>query len=524
MIEYIVFLIIIFVEELPPMIRKSFLFVLILLFGCGVSYSQQSTCMSDFDFLVKKIKSCYPGYADKVKGDKVQELVKLEQYLRGRIALYPDSCGVYLDEYAGFFRDHHLKVRRTPGPDREWVQMDTSSFGKNILIDTTALFNKTKGSRGIEGLWVSYCGEIAVIRDPSSNNYLGVSVSYSGWKPGQVMFEFAAMEAGGALAGSHPPTGDTLFKVKEFTTWKGARNGKKLASLHVDRHILEIHDVRFFVRKSSSARNDMALMKSYTPVYPNGSNTYFTFGILSDSTFFMRVNSFDGFKEQIEKTIRQHWDDIMKRPNFIIDLRNNGGGQDDEFQLLLSLIYTTPYMSKGVEWYACDDNIKLYEDDLKAGNTRNGEEGIKWTTSLLTEMKKNPGGFVIHPMMGRDVMVKEDTVYKYPRRVGIIINENNGSSAEQFLLDAKPSSKVTLFGNQNTAGVLDYSNAVEVDLPSGKYYMRYPMTRSRRLPDNPIDNVGISPDVMIPYPATEQLLDKQDIWVEFVKDWLEAPK
>ncbi|MEI6886360.1 MAG: hypothetical protein WCO02_17860, partial [Bacteroidota bacterium] len=92
------------------------------------------------------------------------------------------------------------------------------------------------------------------------------------------------------------------------------------------------------------------------------------------------------------------------------------------------------------------------------------------------------------------------------------------------LLDAKPSSKVTLFGNQNTAGVLDYSNAVEVDLPSGKYYMRYPMTRSRRLPDNPIDNVGISPDVMIPYPATEQLLDKQDIWVEFVKDWLEAPK
>ena len=48
------------------------------------------------------------------------------------------------------------------------------------------------------------------------------------------------------------------------------------------------------------------------------------------------------------------------------------------------------------------------------------------------------------------------------------------------------------------------------------------MTRSRRLPDNPIDNIGISPDVIIPYPPNYQLFDKLDVWVEFVKDWLEA--
>ena len=48
------------------------------------------------------------------------------------------------------------------------------------------------------------------------------------------------------------------------------------------------------------------------------------------------------------------------------------------------------------------------------------------------------------------------------------------------------------------------------------------MTRSRRLPDHPIDNIGISPDVIIPYPPTEQLLDKLDVWVEYVRDWLEA--
>jgi len=57
--------------------------------------------------------------------------------------------------------------------------------------------------------------------------------------------------------------------------------------------------------------------------------------------------------------------------------------------------------------------------------------------SLLAEMKKHPGQFVIHPMMGKDDTVKEDTVYRHPSRVGIIINEYNGSAAEQFLLDAR---------------------------------------------------------------------------------------
>jgi len=142
--------------------------------------------------------------------------------------------------------------------------------------------------------------------------------------------------------------------------------------------------------------------------------------------------------------------------------------------------------------------------------------------ALLNEMKKNPGGFVVHPMMGHDDTVKLDTVYKNPRQVGIIINEGNGSSAEQFLLAAKTSKKVRLFGDQNTRGVLDYSNSIPIDLPSGKYYMRYPMTRSRRLPQNPIDNIGIAPDVIVPYPPNYQLFDKLDIWVEFVKDWLEA--
>jgi hypothetical protein len=47
------------------------------------------------------------------------------------------------------------------------------------------------------------------------------------------------------------------------------------------------------------------------------------------------------------------------------------------------------------------------------------------------------------------------------------------------------------------------------------------MTRSQRLPENPIDNIGIKPDIIIPFPATNQLYDKIDIWAYFVKNYLE---
>ena len=108
-----------------------------------------------------------------------------------------------------------------------------------------------------------------------------------------------------------------------------------------------------------------------------------------------------------------------------------------------------------------------------------------------------------------------------PRNIGIIINEGNASSAEQFLLAVRQSDKVILFGNSNTAGVLDYSNITPNAMPSNNFQLWCPMTRSKRLPENPVDNIGIAPDVIIPYSATEQLFDKLDSWVYFVQNYLE---
>ncbi|HEX2934458.1 MAG TPA: S41 family peptidase [Bacteroidales bacterium] len=483
-------------------------FLTVFMLSISNLQAQNDGCLKDFNYLIEKVKVDYPGYNDKVKPENRDKLEILEKGLRAKINLYPDSCSFYLRQYVAYFKDNHLRVGKISLEHKRPEKSDISSYGKNIVIGDYK--HTSVNSKNIEGIWTSWRGEIAIVKSKESESFLGVVINYHGWSANQVIFEFT-------------PKNDTLFELKQHSNYKDSKMRNGVASLHLDKHILEIHDDSYFTRKTDSPTYDKAVLGAYTPEFPNGQNTFFVALCLSDSTFYIRIPSFMGFKNQIEQTISKNWENIMSRPNMIIDIRNNSGGQDGEYQALLKLIYTNPYTTKGVEWYATSGNIKLFEDALNKGEIRDGEEGIRWTKALITEMKKHLGGFVVHPFNTRikDVPISKDSIYEYPKRVGIIINEGNASSAEQFLLSAKNSKKVTLFGNQPTAGVLDYSNAVTVDFPSGKYQLTFPMTRSQRLPENPIDNIGIKPEIIIPFPATVQLYDKLDTWVYFVKNYLE---
>ena len=469
-------------------------FVLLLTF---LVQAQKSDCLKDFNYLVEKIKNDYPGYNDKVNKETLPDLKHLEQELKNKIIQYPDSCGKYLSLYASWFKDNHLRVRRNRTNSNEELKKQPSFF--NMNFDSIC-----NSGESIEGIWIGFRGEIGIVQKNDSD-YVGFAIQYPNYESNQVMFEFSELEK-------------NEFNMTSFNS-KNSRTRKGKASLHIDNKVLEIHGDTRFVRQTSNEISDRAFLYSYVAKYPNGTNIYPVATYLNDSTYYLRITDF--YDEYANDIVIQHWQEIMSRPNLIIDIRYNGGGQDIYYQKLAELIYTNPYESKGVEWYASAGNIKLFEDALKNGEIRNGEEGIKWTESLLQAMKKNVGGFISHPMDGNEIEEKSDSVYLNPKKVGIIINEENASSAEQFLLAAKNSKKAILFGNQNTAGVLDYSNAVSEEFPSGNFELTFPMTRSQRLPEHPIDNIGIAPDIIIPFPSTEQLYDKLDDWVYFVKNYLE---
>jgi hypothetical protein len=68
---------------------------------------------------------------------------------------------------------------------------------------------------------------------------------------------------------------------------------------------------------------------------------------------------------------------------------------------------------------------------------------------------------------------------------------------------------------------LDYSNTSPESLGIEGLSVYMPKTRSTRLPENPIDNVGIPSDIEINLPYNLNIRDKVDDWVIFVKDYLE---
>ena len=247
------------------------------------------------------------------------------------------------------------------------------------------------------------------------------------------------------------------------------------------------------------------------------SNIYFTYKRIDNNAILLRIPSFAWERKAlIDSLILKNKKEITSTPILIIDLRGNGGGTDYSYLELLPLIYTNPYTTKGVEWWASQGNIDYFEKSYKEGHIKKGKENQ--LRSLIETLKKHPNTFV-QEEGDKTEDDKPDSIYKTPKLVGVIVDDNCASSCEQFILAARNSSKTTIFGTQ-TLGVLDYSNSVPVSLLTKGLTIRYPMTRSARLPENPIDNIGIKPDVEINLPVNLNVKSDIDDWVIFVNDYL----
>ncbi len=84
----------------------------------------------------------------------------------------------------------------------------------------------------------------------------------------------------------------------------------------------------------------------------------------------------------------------------------------------------------------------------------------------------------------------------YPKQVGIIIDGDVGSTAEQFVLAARQSKKVKFFGTP-TFGALDISNMYSTKDPCNEYELGYCLSHSRRIPQYILDDRGLRPDYFI---------------------------
>ncbi|SFT45839.1 Peptidase family S41 [Chryseobacterium formosense] len=215
---------------------------------------------------------------------------------------------------------------------------------------------------------------------------------------------------------------------------------------------------------------------------------------LSDKTLLITLPSFEWEeKKKIDRIIKKNQVLLEKFPHWIIDLRGNMGGNDLTYGPFIPYLYTNSIGIFPSEYWASEDNIKIYEQQLEDQSV--SEESKKYIAEIVTLMKRNIGSF-INPV-GKDTMyVKLDSIFEYPKKVAFLIDRNTASSAESLLLTAKQSKKVTVFG-ENSYGILDYANSQYFDILCAEYNLVIPISRSTRLPRNPIDNIGIEPDILI---------------------------
>jgi Peptidase family S41 len=464
--------------------------------------AQTCACDSTYLWVVAKIERDYAGFADKAGGDREARYdAWTARFTRAaHAASSADDCERIAQRWLAFFADGHLSLR-VNGP--AFLSLgDTSatairrafiSWPARALADT--MLPRGAGPAGghvadsIEGFWSAAEGayRLAVIPSAAPGEFDAIVLRADSvwWVPGQIKATFTTTAAG-------------VYRARVFL-----RDHSEVQLDAVVRSgALLFAGLSPWVRTGLSATDSAAAATLLA-----ARNEHTRFRRLSDRTLLLQLPSFaDGEAAVIDSLVRMHQAALDRTPNLILDLRGNTGGSDYVYAPLLPLIYTNPIAVVGTSIYATDDNIAKYE----AFQSRPGFSEAQYRAGrrLIDSLRTHRGGFLHRP----DDTVRMERVLPRPARIAVLIDRGCASSCEQFLLAARQSAKVTLLG-ERSAGVLDYANVRVSALPCGPYVLRYPTSRSQRLPLAPVDAAGIEPDV--PLPANElDAIDWARRWIE----------
>jgi C-terminal processing protease CtpA/Prc len=227
---------------------------------------------------------------------------------------------------------------------------------------------------------------------------------------------------------------------------------------------------------------------------------------VSERTVLICLSSFEhNYVDRIKKLLTDNRIAIESSENMIIDVRNNLGGIYDAYADILPYIQTNNVRGLGMEFLATQtliDGIEGWYDD---------DEGKKKAKEWIAIFKGKMGAFVNTDIS--DIFI--DTIKlaeQSPKHVVILVNRRTASSGEAFVFDAKQSKKVKILGTP-TYGALDYGSASFFDFGCKNYKLMMPTWRTMRLPEYPIDNIGIQPDIYIDKSVKD--------WVQFAADYLE---
>ena len=465
---------------------KNFALIFFLLLFFQYTSAQECNCASNFRFMVEKVTKNYVGYADKITANnKVQFKAFTDSLFLVAKSADKYECASICQEWISFFKDKHMIVGMDPTGFSEDSIRNFYITDKKVKWTESSFKSYLDHNKGklddVEGIWYnsSKTYKVGIILNSKNQHktYIGFILKADSvyWMPQQIKFEITK-QAGGYKT--------SFFRLKDHS-YTYPRLTKTLDTLNFESY-------------GKWYKNPPKVISKQV-INPKPE-----FTILDNQTAMFSLPSFGSldYIKNMDTLIKNNEAILKTTKHLIIDLRNNSGGSVLVYEKLIPYIYTNPILTEGASVLATEDNIK---EGYSKEYTQLSDSMQHHLKEKLIKLNAHKGElYNLYPVD----TIKLDTPLSNPEQVSFIINRNTGSAAELFLLEAKQSKKVKLYG-ENTAGAVDYTEFIRSEMPCDFYVLYYPVCKSSRLPGYPLDNIGIKPDVEIPNSTGD--------WINFVK-------
>jgi hypothetical protein len=475
--------------------KKIFSLSIVLLFTSNLIVAQNCNCKTNFEWVKKTFEENDAGFKYTIESKGTQAYQNHNQLFLQKIKgiKKTEECTKALYEWLTFFRTGHIAIRQLDTNIANSKQSDkeqTTGNWETLNVDLPEFekYLSSKNETDFEGIWETNPYKIGIKK--VGDSYLGfiIEAGNSSWKKGQIKIRIKDNSGTFYLRDKSP---------LDFT------NPNLLGENHLQLGNFTLNRLNPKHETEKDIQQYFNLLSSQKPFIEE----------LNKTTLIFRIPSFDGSQRAIiDSVIAINKEKILKTENLIIDLRNNGGGSDGSYKGILPFLYTNPIREIGVSLLSTKLNNQRMLDFINKPEYGFNDEEKKWAKESYDKLEKQLGQFVNLDTTTVSIQ-KLEKINPYPKNVGIIINDGNGSTTEQFLLAVKQSKKVKLFGT-TTFGVLDISNMNFVKSPCNQFELGYSLSKSFRIPNMTIDSKGIQPD----YYIDESIPNYK--WVEYVNETL----
>lgn len=468
---------------------KKILLPIFLTFSFN-SFGQTCKCDSLFLQMKQLVEENYAGWFDKIKPENKGAYTQWsENKLREVNGITNDSsCAKKLQEWISFFGDKHLRILFTkPKQINAATKTETSEI--KILThplseeEAISYFKNNKSPDPVEGIYTHPVYKLAITKIEPNLFYATVLSSQNGnWKPGEVKLTITK-------------------KGKEYfgTFYEGDKSDLSNHPVKLVDNILDF-DIVYLEKQSPNVKNKLDLTEYEISKDKDAPGLRF-----KDNVAIWKFPTFySNSEEQTAFLLNRYKEKLDNTPNWIIDLRDNRGGDYRVGWQLINYIYTRPIIKYHAEQRMTLQNIDMWFNSfVKSYYNQANEKEKKELDDRLDNMKKNVGKMYNETNKLYDSLSIEKTTV-FPKKIALLINENTLSSGELFTMLVRQSDKVVVMGS-NSGGMMDYGNVLRYKTHYPGIRVQIPMDRMLWLDTGfSVDKEGLKPEIYL----------KGDNWIE----------